>query len=89
MPEVSPGARRTIQGTIKVRVKVTVDAAGNVTQAKVESGRVSKYFSRLALDAARDWKFSPAQGGESGAKRWNLQFAFSRTKTQASAVRAR
>jgi TonB family protein len=88
MPQVSPGARSTIQGKIKVRVKVEVDAAGNVTAATLESAGPSKYFSRIALEAARGWKFSPAQPGERGAPReWKLQFAFSRTGPEASAVR--
>ena len=88
MPQVSPNARRTIQGRIKVRVKVEVDATGNVTDATLESAGPSKYFSRIALEAARDWKFSPAQPGERSAPReWKLQFAFSRTGTEASAVR--
>jgi len=89
VPEVSPGARRTIHGKIEVRVKVNVDAAGNVAQAKVESGRASKYFKRLALEAAQDWKFSPAQAGDqSGDREWKLQFGFSRAKTEASVVRS-
>jgi TonB family protein len=90
MPQVSPNARRTIQGKIKVRVKVEVDAAGNVANAKLESAGSSQYFSRVALAAARDWKFSPAPaGGQSGDRQWKLQFAFSRAKTEASAVRAK
>ncbi len=88
MPQVSPNARRTIQGKIKVRVNVEVDAAGNVGKATLESAGPSKYFSRVALEAARDWKFSPAQTGEQGAAReWRLQFAFSRSGTEVSAVR--
>ncbi len=85
MPQVSPSARRTIQGTIKVRVKVTVDTAGNVAKATLESAGPSKYFSRVAMEAARDWKFSPAEAGAE----WKLQFAFSRARTEASAVRAK
>jgi len=86
MPEVSASARRTIQGTIKVRVRVVVDAAGNVSNAKIESAGASKYFSRVAFEAARRWKFAPA-AGEVGRREWKLQFAFSRSKTEASAVR--
>jgi TonB family protein len=89
MPQVFPSARRTIQGRIKVRVKVEVDAAGNVAKATLEAAGPSKYFSRVALEAARDWKFSPAQAGGSGAREWKLQFAFSQAKTQVSAVRAK
>jgi TonB family protein len=88
MPQVSPSARRTIQGTIKVRVRVDVDAAGNVVKAKLESAGPSKYFSRVALEAAREWKFVPAQADESGAREWKLQYAFSRAKTGVSAVGA-
>ena len=89
MPQVSPNARLTIQGKIKVRVQVEVDAAGNVAKATLESAGPSKYFSRVALEAAQDWKFSPASAGDQGAAReWKLQFAFSRTGTEVSAVRA-
>jgi protein TonB len=90
MPQVSPSARRTIQGKIKFRVKVEVDAAGNVAKATRESAGPSKYFSRIALEAARGWKFSPAQGGEqSVAREWELQFAFNRARTEVSAVRTK
>ncbi len=87
IPEVSPGARRSIHGNILVKVKVKVDDGGDVEVVKVESGRASKYFKRLALDAARDWKFAPAPG-ETGTREWKLQFAFSRAKTEATAARA-
>jgi TonB family protein len=87
MPQVSPSARRTIQGTIKVRVRVDVDAAGNVVKAKLESAGPSKYFSRVAMEAAREWKFDPAGRGESDTREWKLQFAFSRAKTGVSATR--
>jgi TonB family protein len=89
LPEVSPAARRTIHGDIQVRVKVKVGAAGDVEVAKVESGRASRYFKRLALEAARDWKFSPAQNGEAPGREWKLQFDFTRTKTEATATRAK
>jgi TonB family protein len=88
MPEVSPGARRSIQGKIKVRVRVDVDASGNVTGAGLESGGPSKYFSRVALEAARGWKFAPAPAG-SGPREWKLQFGFSRGGVDASAARGK
>ena len=89
VPQVSPSARRSIQGTIKVRVKLKVDAAGDVTDAKFESAGSSKYFSRLALQSAREWKFAPAEAGESATREWTLQFAFSRGRTEASAARTK
>jgi len=82
MPQVSPSARRTIQGTIKVRVRVGADAAGNVSSATFESAGPSKYFSRMSMEAARQWKFSPGNAG----REWKLQFSFTRTKTEASAA---
>ena len=89
MPQVSPSALRTIQGKVKVRVKVEVDAAGNVAKATLESAGPSKYFSRAALEAARGWKFSPGQSDESGTREWTLHFAFSRAKTEVFAVRTK
>jgi TonB family protein len=89
MPQVSLSALRTIQGKVKVRVKVEVDAAGNAAKATLDSAGPSKYFSRAALEAARGWKFSPAQSDESGTRQWTLQFAFSRAKTEVSAVRTK
>jgi TonB family protein len=89
LPQVSAGAQRTVRGTIKVRVRVTVDSAGSVTKTRIESGGPSRYFSRIALEAARDWKFAPAQAGDSGDREWNLQFDFNRKKTDASAVRGK
>jgi TonB family protein len=87
MPQVSPSARRTVQGKIKVRVRVNVDAAGNVSNAVLESAGPSKYFSRVSMEAARRWKFAPAGADEqSGRRVWRLQFSFTRAKTEASAA---
>jgi TonB family protein len=89
MPQVSPSARRTIQGTIKVRVRVGVDAAGNVAKTKFELSGPSQYFSRVALEAAREWKFVPTRADELALREWKIQFAFSRTKTGVSATPAK
>jgi TonB family protein len=89
IPEVSQSARRTIHGKIQVKIKVSVDAAGNVTKAKLESGPGSKYFNRIAMEAARAWKFSPAPAGETDDRDRRLQFSFSRTGTDASPVRGK
>jgi TonB family protein len=55
---------------------VTVDGAGNVSNAAFESQGPSKYFADAALQAARQWKFKPAQTAVPGA--WTLQFRFTR-----------
>jgi TonB family protein len=87
VPEVAPSARRTVHGKIVVRVRVDVDAAGNVSKAKIESGAASKYFKRIALEASQNWKFSAAAPGDATDHReWKLQFTFSRAKTEASAT---
>jgi TonB family protein len=84
-PQVSSSARRTISGKIKVRARVVVDAAGNVTEAKLKDAGTSKYFARVALEAARRWKFAPAPDGT--RREWTLLFAFTHARTEMSATR--
>jgi TonB family protein len=60
LPTPSRSALSTIHGTIKVRVKVKVDASGNVVHAGFVTSGPSQYFARLAMQAAQQWKFSPA-----------------------------
>ncbi|MGH9642636.1 MAG: TonB family protein [Terriglobales bacterium] len=80
-PRVSASAQRTITGKIKVRVRVKVDGTGSVTSATLTTAGPSKYFAREAVEAARKWKFAPAQtGGES--HEWTLLFVFTRTRTE-------
>ncbi|MBZ5654543.1 MAG: TonB family protein [Acidobacteriia bacterium] len=86
IPRVSPGARHTIRGKIRVPVKVDVDAAGNVTQARLQSAVASEYFARLALEAARGWKFKPVRAnGQAVPSEWVVRFYFSRGGTDGSA----
>jgi TonB family protein len=82
LPEVSKTARNTIQGTVKVGVRVTVDSSGNVTKATFESPGPSKYFARKAIEAAQQWKFKPAQNhGQPVPREWTLRFQFKRSGT--------
>jgi serine/threonine protein kinase len=76
IPDVPRRARSTIHGRIKVAVRVTVDRSGNVVEETMENHGVSasKYFARLATEAARQWKFAPADGQH----KWLLQFEFTR-----------
>jgi TonB family protein len=83
LPQVSRGAQNTIQGHVKVGVQLSVDASGNVSQAKLISPGPSKYFANQALAAARRWKFQPPQeDGQATASEWILRFQFGRTSTQ-------
>jgi TonB family protein len=84
-PIVSPGARRTITGHIKVGVQVSVDTSGNVSEAVLVTAGPSKYFARQAMTAARGWKFTPPQvNGRPATSVWILRFQFGRTSTQVS-----
>ncbi len=79
MPEVLNAALRTVQGKLKVRIKVTVDSSGNVVLAKFDSRGPSKYFAERTLEAARQWKFNPPQvDGRSVPSEWILRFEFTR-----------
>ncbi len=78
-PDVPASAMRTISGTVKVAVKVSVDAAGSVTNAEFDSAGPSKYFANKALEAARHFAFRPAQdSGQPVASTWILHFDFKR-----------
>lgn len=85
IPEASQKAMDTIHGTIVVKVRVDVDPSGNVTNAEIESAGNSRYFPRLALEAARSWKFLPGQEGR--ARAWQIQFRFTSNEAAASASR--
>jgi TonB family protein len=83
LPEISRSAQNTITGTLKVSVQVSVDASGNVSQAKLVSAGPSKYFADHALAAARSWKFAPPQlDGQATTSEWILRFQFKRTSVQ-------
>jgi len=83
LPNVSQGARNTIQGRIRVAVRVSVDATGNVTDAKLTSPGPSKYFANQALQSARRWKFKPPQtDGQRTASAWLLKYQFGRAGTE-------
>jgi len=76
-PDVTARAMRTISGTVRVVVRVSVDANGKVTDAEFESAGPSKYFAGKAMDAARRWSFRPAEAdGQAVASAWILQFDF-------------
>jgi TonB family protein len=82
LPQVIQSARNSIHGTVRVGVKVNVDREGNVEDAELIYRGPSRYFARTAVDAARQWKFSPPTvGGRGVLSTWNLQFEFTRGET--------
>jgi TonB family protein len=76
IPDVPRSARDTIHGHIKVAVRVKVDGSGNVIGQTLENPGPSKYFARLATEAARKWKFAAANAQQ--PREWLLRFEFSR-----------
>ncbi len=81
-PEVQPMAQQSISGQVNVGVRVAVNAAGDVTDAELESQSGSNYFNRVAVDAARQWKFAAGAGGA-----WQVQFQFRQDGTDLRATR--
>jgi TonB family protein len=82
LPSVPLHARQTIRGHVKVAVLVTVNNSGAVINNTLSNPGPSRYFARLANDAARKWKFTPT----SSSRRWVLHFEFSRDGTKAHAT---
>jgi TonB family protein len=75
LPEAPQKARDTIQGKVRVRVKLHVDESGSVTAATLDSPGPSPYFADRALKAAQLWKFAPAKlDGRNVPSEWILRF---------------
>jgi TonB family protein len=83
LPDVLPAARASIHGTVQIHVRVQVSPSGTVTNAESESPAASRYFNRIAVQAAQTWQFAPAQAG--GA--WMLNFQFRADGTDVTADR--
>ena len=82
LPDVPQKARDTIQGTVRVSVKVQVSPSGIVVSAEFDSPGPSKYFADLSLKAARRWQFvSPTVDGQNLPSAWLLRFHFTKSET--------
>jgi len=87
LPDVPEKASLSIQGKVKVKVRVTVDSSGKVSDAALESPGPSKYFANQALQAGWNWRFKPAQvDSKSVSSVWILQFQFTQTATDVTPV---
>jgi TonB family protein len=82
-PDVPIGALATVSGHIKFSVRVTVDPSGNVVRATLANHSPSRYFTRLAIETARKWKFVAADDQDS--RQWMLRFEFTRDGAAAHA----
>ncbi len=82
VPDISQRARDTIQGTVRVGVKVHVDDAGKVTGADLDNFS-SKFFGDQAVQVARRWTFTPPQvDGRNAPSEWLLRFEFTQKATK-------
>jgi TonB family protein len=82
MPEVSAKSRSTIHGTVRVVVKIHVDASGAVASATPASSP-SKFFGDAAVQAARQWDFTPAKvSGQAVPSEWLVRFDFTPSDTK-------
>jgi TonB family protein len=64
LPDVPRSALNTISGTIRVIIRVVVDKDGAVVGAMTDVPGPSRYFERLATQAAKQWTFGPARSAE-------------------------
>ncbi len=79
IPEVPQSARRTIIGHIKVWIRVIVDQDGSVYAATADRYGPSRYFQRLAIEAAKKWAFPPIN--TQSRRLMQIRFDFSRDGT--------
>jgi TonB family protein len=84
IPDVPQGTRRAISGHIKVWVRVIVDQDGSVFAATTDRSGPSRYFQRLAVEAAWKWTFPPID--TSSRRLMQIRFDFSRDGTTGRAV---
>ncbi len=75
LPDIVPSALKTISGTLRVAVQLTVGADGTVTDAALTSAGPSKYFAGKSIEAARHWKFKPAEAPST----WTLEFQYTQS----------
>jgi len=81
LPDVPGEVLNTINGSVRVSIRVEVDEAGNVSASRIQSAGPSRYFAGLAERSSRQWKFTPAAPG-----RWVIRYEFTPEGVKASAI---
>ena len=84
LPQVTRAISARIHGHVRVTVRVLVDPSGNVVGEFMESPGPSRYFARLAAEAAGKWRFAPTDAR--GARVWLLRFEFTHGATTVDAT---
>lgn len=83
-PEVPQSLRSKIQGRMLVKVRVLVDASGDVMAVLMDNAGSSRNLANLADQAAREWKFAPADND--ATRVWILTFEFTQSGVTARAT---
>lgn len=84
VPDAPQSALDTIKGTVRVGIRASVSPSGDVSEATLDSPGPSKYFAKLAQQAAQQWKFAPNETTSD----WILRFEFTTTGAKAFAAPA-
>jgi TonB family protein len=84
IPDAPQSALDTIRGTVRVSIRVSVASSGDVSDVIIDSPGPSRYFAKLAQQAAQQWKFAPTP---ETAGDWILRFEFSNTGVKAFSKR--
>jgi len=74
MPDVPASVLKTIRGHVRVSVRLIVDKEGNVFAALVDEAGPSRYFEKLALEAAKKWTFPPLDTTQSRLELVRFEF---------------
>jgi serine/threonine-protein kinase len=85
-PDIPHAISQRIRGHVKVTVRVLVDPYGKVVGEFMENAGPSRYFARLASDAAGKWQFIETDNRNSRV--WLLHFEFARGGTTVQATTA-
>ena len=62
-PSTPSHVRNMITQDVRIDVRVDIDATGRVVRAEALTRGKQEMLTALALDAARQWRFSPAKQG--------------------------
>jgi len=76
IPDIPPRIRESIRGHVRVAVRLIVDKEGSVFAALVDEPGPSRYFERLAIEAAKKWTFPPMD--TTGSRLELVRFDFTR-----------
>ena len=84
LPDIPPHIRASIRGHVRVAVRLIVDKEGSVFAALVDEPGPSRYFEKLAIEAAKKWTFPPMD--TTGSRLELVRFDFTRQGATGRAV---